>query len=79
MKGLFLWSPNCLFAFCLLFLALKKNSENDTFSDSAMGDVCIMYHVYCMSGSFGGDFNLADLAPTTKLKSLPILLFYLES
>ena len=32
-----------------------------------------------MSGTFGGDFNLADLSLTTKLKSLPILLFYLES
>ena len=29
-------------------------------------------------GTFGGDFNLADLAPTAKLKSPPILLFYLK-
>ena len=32
-----------------------------------------------MRGTFGGDFNLADLYPTAKLKSLPIPLFYLKS
>ena len=32
-----------------------------------------------MNGTFGGDFNLANLALTAKLKSLPILLFYLKS
>ena len=36
-----------------------------------------------MSGTFGGDFilvcSLADLALSTKLKSPPILLFYLKS
>ena len=38
-----------------------------------------MYHQ--LNGTFDDDFiiNLADLDPTTKLHSLPILLFYLKS
>ena len=47
-----------------------------------------MHAKYHMSGTFGGDFNLVViliwrfggfLAPTAKVKSLPILLFYLKS
>ena len=38
--------------------------------------MCVAYR---MSGTFGGDFNLVDLTLTAKLKSLPILLFYLKS
>ena len=32
-----------------------------------------------MSGTFGSDFNLANLVLAAKLKSLPIPLFYLKS
>ena len=38
------------------------------------------FNTYCGSGTFGGDFSgLEDLAPTAKLKSPLILLFYLKS
>ena len=38
-----------------------------------------LIYTYRMSGTFSNDFNLAVyLAPTAKLKSLPILLFYIK-
>ena len=38
-----------------------------------------LFTKYRIRGTFGDDFNLADLAPTDKLKSPPTLLFYLKS
>ena len=38
-----------------------------------------LFTKYRIRGTFDDDFNLADLAPTDKLKSPPILLFYLKS